>query len=221
MKYERDGKRSSRASAPSFAPEESAGDFSSPKESSHITRRRQPSAPAFDVDLEELELLPALGDAVGRGDPDDSSAATVITRRPKLSSAVPPSLPVRAPVQPPLSLAPFDVPLTVEPPRRRSRLQTAAIGAAVAIGLGAAAGLFVPRSTAPVAARHQRHGVPGPRLGQLLAAPSIPPSRQVGSGPGHHRRRPAPLPRPVSPHRRAWRYRSSRSPSSRAQRAAS
>lgn len=139
MKYERHGHRNARASAPSFPPEEEMRSASpSHADSSHVARRRPGSAPAYEVGLDEIELF------------EEDAPSGVRT------TSAPPPLPPRSPVSPPLSLAPFDVPLSTEMPRRKSALPRAMAGVVLALAAGAAAGFLVqPGRDVPGALRQE------------------------------------------------------------------
>jgi hypothetical protein len=142
MKQSRDGggmsARASAAVAPTFPREEDgASDPPSHADSSHVARRRVASAPAHEVDFDEIQLF------------DDAPAPfpTLLSVPPRTSR--PPPLPTLVPAIP--SQAPFDLPLAKgAPPRKRSRsFLGAVLGGALLLGVGLAAGLALRPSALP------------------------------------------------------------------------
>jgi hypothetical protein len=153
MKQARDGggmsARASAALAPTFPQNgDGASDPPSHADSSHVARRRVASAPAHEVDLDEIQLF------------DDAPAPfpTLLSVPPRTSR--PPPLPTLVPAIP--SQAPFDLPLAKETSARKSgrRLLGASagvvLGGALLLSLGVTAGLALrpsaPRAPVPVTA---------------------------------------------------------------------
>src|ERR1700733_10949273 len=130
---------SPRRSAPTFPPSDESGvERPSHADSSHVARRRASSAPAHEVDLDEVELF---DDSPVPPPPPLAPAARPVSQPP----LPPPPLPTRS------SRAPFQVPLTLGAVRRRSPMATALACALLAAAAGAVAGLLVhpraPRET--------------------------------------------------------------------------
>jgi hypothetical protein len=174
MKQERGGHgtgASARALAPTFPSDDAAtGEAPSHADTSHVARRRVASAPAHELDLDEIELF------------DDAPAPfpPLLTIPPR--SSRPPPLPVLVPAIP--SLAPFDLPLaTGRPPKPRSRAlpfvaSTLAIVALAALGLWARQ--TRPRDTSPVAAAPVAAAPPAP---VTLTPASEPTPATIGAAP--------------------------------------
>jgi hypothetical protein len=153
--------RSARASAPTFPPEVTLA--RSPRrshpDSSYIARRRDPSAPAYEVDLDEIELVDNepwrdyFEELASPAEPPQSqqqprsSSADLPEVAPSVIAARRPSNEARP------SQAPFPVPLTARsvPPQRR--LLRALLYSSLAISLGTAVAVVKqphPRHIAPV-----------------------------------------------------------------------
>jgi hypothetical protein len=141
---ERNG-RGGRASAPTFPPDvlDGSGAGASRADSSHVARRRAPSAPAYEVDLDEIELFDesAFAAQPWRGQHHEAPAAP----RPLPPAAMAP-LP-HPPVNPhPFEAPPFRVPVISEIPRLprpRRRLLRALAYAVFALVVGVGAGIAV------------------------------------------------------------------------------
>jgi hypothetical protein len=149
---------SPRTSAPTFPPNDdarAAADLPARADTSHVARRRASSAPAHEVDLDEVELfddappqpvpwaapasslpLPSFPDPSLEG-PDGLDEAPVSAVR-----ATTPPAPADSIALPALeSQAPFSVPITVGVVRRRSWVAIAASYALLAVAVGTVTGL--------------------------------------------------------------------------------
>ncbi len=136
------GRRSARASAPTFPPDDDRTSRPSHADSAPIARRRVSSAPAHEVDLDEVELLDT--------PPSQHPPPVAPASRTPPPSAVPPPLTAqlaRAPSSSRPSQPPFRVPLTLGLRRPSRSLVRGLAYAAVAVAFGTAAGLVAqPRA---------------------------------------------------------------------------
>jgi hypothetical protein len=182
--------RSARASAPTFPPEVTFA--RSPRrshpDSSYIARRRDPSAPAYEVDLDEIELVDNepwrdyFEELASPAEPPQSQQRQRSSLPPHLPEVAPSAVPARPPSQEARpSQAPFPVPLTARsvPPQRR--LLRALAYSSLAISLGTAVAVVKqphPRHVAPVVTTTAAAVDPPPPPAPT-AAPSAPASVPV------------------------------------------